>query len=123
MKLRILSWNVNGANDNDKRKLIEVVIKSRKVDLACLQETKIQEMSNGIAQSLGVERCLEWGTMNLKGAGGRVVMFRDNRVLQLVELDEGNFSISYRFKNYEDGFCWSFTGVYGPTLEMESEGF
>lgn len=61
--------------------------------------------------------------MNLKGAAGRVVMFWDNRVLQLVELDEGNFSISYRFKNHEDSFCWSFIGVYGPTLEMEREGF
>ena len=42
MKLRILSWNVRGTNDREKRKLIKDVIKSQKVDLVCLQETKIQ---------------------------------------------------------------------------------
>ena len=42
MKLRILSWNVRGTNDRKKRKLIKDVIKSQKVDLVCLQETKIQ---------------------------------------------------------------------------------
>ena len=36
MKLQILSWNVRGANDSDKRKLIKVVIKSQKVDLVFL---------------------------------------------------------------------------------------
>lgn len=48
MKLRIFSWNVRGANDCDKRKVIKALIKSQKVDLVCLQETKIQEMSKRI---------------------------------------------------------------------------
>ena len=50
---------------------------------------------------------------------GRVVVFWDNRVLQLMDLEEGSFSVSCHFKNYEDGFCWSFTRVYGPTLKVE----
>ena len=33
MKLRILSWNVRGTNDREKRKLIKEVIKSQKADL------------------------------------------------------------------------------------------
>ena len=41
MKLRILSWNVRGANDKEKRRVIKDVIKSQKVDLVCIQETKI----------------------------------------------------------------------------------
>ena len=35
MKLRILSWNVRGANDKDKRKVIKAFLKSNKVDLVC----------------------------------------------------------------------------------------
>ena len=104
MKLRILLWNVRGANDSDKRKLRKVVIKSQKVDLVCLQETKIQEITNGIVQSLRVGRCLEWGAMNSRGVARGVVVFWDNRVLQLEELEVGNFSISCRFKNCEDSF-------------------
>ena len=45
MKLKILSWNIRGANDRIKRKVIKALIRSQKVDLVCLQETKIQEMS------------------------------------------------------------------------------
>ena len=48
MKLKILSWNVRGANDVNKRKLIKALIRSQRVDLVCFQETKIQEMSLGV---------------------------------------------------------------------------
>ena len=51
-------------------------------------------MTSGIVRSLGVGRCLEWGVVNSKGAAGGVVVFWDNRVLQLLELEEGNFSVS-----------------------------
>ena len=36
MKIRILSWNVRGTNDRDKRKIIKSIIKSQKVDVVCL---------------------------------------------------------------------------------------
>lgn len=61
--------------------------------------------------------------MNSRGAVGRVLVFWDNRVLQLVGMEVGKFSISCRFKNYEDDFCWIFTGVYSPMLRGEREGF
>ena len=32
----MLSWNVRGVNDNDKRKVIKALIKKNKVDLVCL---------------------------------------------------------------------------------------
>ena len=75
MKLRILSWNVRGANDNDKRKVINALIKAQKVDLICLQETKMQEMSKRIVKSLGVGRCLDWEAVNSRGASGGVLVF------------------------------------------------
>ena len=119
MRLRILSWNVRGVNDKDKRRLIKNVIKSQKVDLVCLQETKIQEMSNGMVRSLGIGRCLEWRALNSRGATRGFVVFWDNRVLQMVEMEVGKFIISCRFKNCDGGFCWSFSEVYGPTVKVE----
>ena len=58
MKIRILSWNVIRANNMDKRKIIKSVIKSQRVDVVCLQETKIKEMTMGLVRSLGVGRHL-----------------------------------------------------------------
>ena len=41
MKIKLLSWNVRGANDSSKRKVIKTLIRDQMVDLFCLQETKI----------------------------------------------------------------------------------
>ena len=73
--------------------------------------------------SLGVGRFLGWGAVNARGAAGGVVVIWDNRVLELVGIEVGLFSISCRFKNCEDGFLWIFTGVYGPTLKRYIEFF
>ena len=118
MKIKILSWNVRGVNDRNKRRLIKTLISSLKVDLVCLQETKMSEMSIGVVRSLGVGRFLEWGVLNVRGAAGGVLVFWDNRVLELIGMEVGLFSISCRFKNCEDGFSWIFLGVYGPTLKL-----
>ena len=55
-------------NDVNKRKLIKALIKSQKMDVVSLQETKMQEMFIRVVQSLGVGRFLEWGAVNARGA-------------------------------------------------------
>ena len=123
MKIKIISWNIRGANDRDKRKVIKALIRSQRADLVCLQETKIQDISRGIVHSLGVGRFLGWGAMSARGAAGGVVVFWDKRVLELMGMEVGLFSVSCRFKNCEDGFLWTFTGVYGPTIKRHRELF
>ena len=53
MKLKLFSWNVKGANNPDKRNAIRNFIRSQRVDLVCLQEPKIQEMSWHVLAVLG----------------------------------------------------------------------
>ena len=47
------------------------------------------------------------------------MIFWDNRVLDLLELKCGGFTISSSFRNVEDGFVWVFTGVYGLVLSRK----
>ena len=61
IKIRLLSWNLRGANDSSKRNLIKALIRNQRVDLFCLQETKIHAMSEGMVRSLGIGRFLDWG--------------------------------------------------------------
>ena len=58
MKIKIFSWNVRGVNDPDKKRVIKNFLRTHRVDLVCLQETKVQEMNNVMARSLGVGRFL-----------------------------------------------------------------
>ena len=46
-----------------------------------------------------------------------VIVFWDNRVLDLVGMEVGQFSIPCHFKSCEDGFLWIFMGVYGPIMK------
>ncbi|RVW83041.1 hypothetical protein CK203_042498 [Vitis vinifera] len=95
MKIKILSWNIRELNDEEKRKLIKSVVRTQKVDLVCLLETKVQEMELQV----------------------------DNRVLDLLQLECGGFSISCHFRNVEDDFVWVFTGVYDIVLMREKKDF
>ena len=123
MKIRLFSWNVRGANNPDKRKIIRNFIRTQRVDLVCLQETKIQEMSEADARSLGVGRLAEWRVVEAEGAAGGILVFWDKRKLKVMEFQFGQFSATCIFKNTEDGFQWAFTGVYGPVERNKSELF
>ena len=119
MKIKLLSWNVRGANNPNKRN----VIRSQRVDLVCLQETKIQELTVAIVRSLGVGRLSEWRAVEAEGTAGGILVFWDTRKMELVESEIGHFSVTCMFKNVEDGFRWAFTGVYGPVKRNKREMF
>ena len=121
MKLRILSWNVRGANDGAKRKVLKAFIKMQRVDVVCLQETKLKEVSKWMIKSLGVGRFLEWVAIKVEGASGSIFIYWDTRVIQLLENEEGQYTLFCRFKSLEEDFIWVFTGVYGPTVYRRRE--
>ena len=58
MKLSILSWNVRGLNQRDKRLRVSNLLRDWKVYIVYLQETKIQGMSSNIVCGLwGQKSC------------------------------------------------------------------
>ena len=123
MKLKLFSWNVRGVNNPNKRNIIRNFIRSQRVDLVCLQETKIQELSSAIVRSLGAGRLDEWRSVEAEGTAGGILVFWNIRKLDLVESEIGHFSVTCKFKNVEDGFLWVFTGVYGPVKRSKRELF
>ena len=86
------------------------------MDLVCLQETKVQDMTLRMAHSLGAGRFSDWGTVDASGSTGGILLFWDKRNLEVIETVRGVFSVSCSFRNVEDGFQWIFTGVYGLVL-------
>ncbi|RVW56523.1 hypothetical protein CK203_072539 [Vitis vinifera] len=106
-ELKKLEWSINYKGARKEKSL----------------ETKIQDISRGIVPVLEWEDFLGWGAMSARGAAGGVVVFWDKRVLELMGMEVGLFSVSCRFKNCVDGFLWTFTGVYGPTIKRHRELF
>ena len=54
---------------------------------------------------------------------GGVLVFWDSRVLELIRMEIGDFSVSCWFKNVEDDFYKVFTSVFGPSVERLREDF
>jgi exonuclease III len=52
MKPRILSWNVRGLNNRSKCLRVSNLLKDRKVDIICFQETKLHGLSRNIVHNL-----------------------------------------------------------------------
>uniref|UniRef100_A0A2N9HEY0 Reverse transcriptase domain-containing protein n=1 Tax=Fagus sylvatica TaxID=28930 RepID=A0A2N9HEY0_FAGSY len=98
MNVKIISWNVRGMNELDKRLRIKNLLKGWKVDVVCLQETKLGLISSGIL--------LMW----------------DRRVVEKLEDAVGQYSVSCKFKTVMDQSEWMFSGVYGPNLDSERQG-
>ncbi|RVW88828.1 hypothetical protein CK203_034743 [Vitis vinifera] len=71
-------------------------------------------MSKGVVRSLGSGRFLYWRALDADGAAGGLLICWDKRSLEIVDWEEGQYSLSCRFKNVEDGVVWVFTRVYGP---------
>ena len=77
MKLKFLSWNIRGANNLEKRKIIRKFVKLQRMDLACLQETKIKDLSPSCSRSLRVGRYANWKAVKAKGTIGGILLFWD----------------------------------------------
>ena len=52
MKLKILSWNVQGLHAKEKRAAISSYVKSMRADIICLQEMKLEKVDRGLVWHL-----------------------------------------------------------------------
>ncbi|RVW31784.1 hypothetical protein CK203_099460 [Vitis vinifera] len=78
-------------------------------------------MSEGVARSLGSGRFLDWRALDASGTAGGILICWDKRTLEIMDWEEGQFLLSCRFKNVDNGMVWVFTGVYGPFTKEERE--
>ncbi|RVW19485.1 Transposon TX1 uncharacterized 149 kDa protein [Vitis vinifera] len=78
-------------------------------------------MSEGVVRSLGSGRFLDWRALDASGTAGGILICWDKRTLEILDWEEGQFSLSCRFRNVENGTVWVFTGVYGPFTKEDRE--
>ena len=107
MKLKLLSWNVRGTNDSSKRKIIKTFIRNQKVDLLCIQETKIQPMSEGMVRSLGSRRFLDWRALDADGATGGILICLGQKVFGNFGLGGGSILLILQIQEYGRQGCLS----------------
>ena len=74
MNLKIISWNVRGLHDPAKRAGIRHLLQTWKVDLVCLQETKLVAVTELVVCSLWRSRSKGWTFLPSIGAAGGILL-------------------------------------------------
>ena len=121
MNLKIISWNVRGLNEKEKRLKVCNFLRSWRADIVCLQDTKLEWVTRGIVRSIWSCPYIDWLYLGSEGASGGILLMWDRRVVEKIEEAVGFFSILCRFKNVSDQFEWAFTGIYGPNLNRKRQ--
>ena len=60
-------------------------------------------MSDRVVRSLGSGRFLDWKALDACGSAGGILICWDKRVLDLLEWEKGQFSLTCRFRIVENG--------------------
>ena len=79
MNLKMLSWNVRGLNEVEKRLQICNLLHAWWLDIVCLQETKLEWITRGIVKSIWSCPYVNWLYLGLEDASGGIVLMWDRR--------------------------------------------
>ena len=117
MSLRLLSWNVRGLNNPQKREVCKNLLKEWRGDVVCLQETKLASINSALVRSLWGSPFVDWVVLDAIQTSRGVLLLWDKRVVEKVDVSIGLFSVSVLLRGVVDGFEWVYIGLYGPNAD------
>ena len=110
--VRLLSWNVRGLNDHEKRVLLKNAFREWNCDLICLQETKLEKVELSDKRNIWGIQHVGFSMLKATGSVGGVIVLWNTNSFQSSSC--GDFSITCFLQSVERSFFWAFTGIYGP---------
>ena len=115
MTLRLLSWDVRGLNNPQKREVCKNLLKEWKCDIVCFQETKVSSIDVAFVRSLWGSPFIDWAVLDAMQTSREVLLIWDKRVFEKLDVIVGQFFVSVLLRGVVDDFVWACTGVSGPT--------
>jgi exonuclease III len=85
MQPKIISWNVRGMNEHEKRIKIRRRLREWKADIVCLQETKMEVINTEVVRSVWGCVHVDWTYLGARGASGGILVMWDRRVVEKIE--------------------------------------
>ena len=85
MNLKIISWNVKGLNEKEKRLKVRNFLRTWRADIVCLQETKFEWVTRGLVRSLWSCPYIDWLYLGSEGASSGILLMWDRRVVEKIE--------------------------------------
>jgi exonuclease III len=119
----ILFWNVRGLNSVARRDAVCVLVDAAKIDILCLQETKMSAISRQLILSmLGSDFDNNFICRPSIGASGGILIAWRRRLGTVQDSRVDNHSVSVQFCPATESSWW-LTCVYGPQDNQEKIQF
>lgn len=83
--MKLLSWNIRGLGSEDRRAIVKDLIRSEKVHMTLLQESKLRPMSEKTARELWGSRFVRWLARESVGLVGGFILPWDTRKFQVLD--------------------------------------
>lgn len=110
----ILIWNVRGLNSTTRRDAVRLMVDSSRVDVVCLQETKLDVVSRSLILSmLGNDFDNNFCFLPANGASGGILIAWRNRLGTVGASRIDSHCVSVQFCP-DQGAAWWLICVYGP---------
>jgi len=119
LMFKLLTWNVRGINDSNKRSILKNILREWRCNLVCTQETKLEDVQLSNIRSIGGNQYLDFVALKAQGTAGGIIVMWDRNSFNLVSSSCGDFSITCLFQMMGGDFEWAFMGVYGPQSRFD----
>ncbi|KAK1312236.1 hypothetical protein QJS10_CPA07g00623 [Acorus calamus] len=117
--LKILIWNVRGLNDRGKQATVKEFIVINKVSIVCLQETKMEVMTQGDIRAISGGKFEGYIFKPSLGASGGILIGWNDRLWKMVDQSIDEFSITVVLEDRVTQWQWMCTSVYGPNIDED----
>jgi exonuclease III len=119
---KIPIWNVRGLNASARQDAVRAEVVSSGVDVVCLQETKMQDISRFLViRMLGPDFANFVFRPSIGASGGILVAWKDHiNWAGVSRVDDHSMSIIF---HHVDDVEWWLTCVYGPQLNQDKIAF
>lgn len=121
--IQLCSWNVRGLGQRTKCVDVNNNLVGRSLDVVCLQETKLQEISTFKASSFLPPGVNEFKFKPSEGASGGILTAWNPRLLRLCDHSVGAFSVSTLFELPTDASRLAVSCVYAPCTDDRRAAF
>ena len=114
MEPNIISWNVRGMNEPEKRMKIRWRLWEWKAYIVCLQETKMEVTNIEVIRSVWWCKYVDWIYLGSMCASGGILLMWDRRGVEKIEECVRRFVVACVFISVIENFECAFAGIYGP---------